>query len=214
MLPNSTTVAAAVFSALLATSLVGTGPEPPAAATTAPFGFKAGSTESVANLKDKIKHVVWVLLENRSFDNILGGVNRKGLDNPVNNGIVCNPVNLTNNPTGASQCNVAKDFDSVANDPDHSVTGNAFQFYGSFSPDNEAIQNGTLVATNQGFVQKQLISYPTITPDIAGRQVMGFYSEDQVPTLVDLVDEFTTFNSWFSCIPGVSSSINCFHVPY
>ncbi|KAJ6554015.1 phosphatidylglycerol specific phospholipase C [Mycena vulgaris] len=152
----------------------------------APFGYKAGSAESVANLKDKIKHVVWVLLENRSFDNILGGVKRRGLDNPANNGTFAIPL---------------KDFDSIRNDPDHGITGNNFEFYGQFAPDNTAIQNGSIVPTNQGFVNKQLISY-AITPDLAAAQVMGYYSENEVPTLVDIIDEFTTFNYWFSCIPG------------
>ncbi|KAJ7845905.1 phosphatidylglycerol specific phospholipase C [Mycena leptocephala] len=166
-----------------------------------PFGYKAGSQASVSNLKDKIKHVVWVLLENRSFDNILGGVKRPGLDNPINHGDVCNPVNVTN-LSGPSLCTRIKDFDSIANDPDHSITGNNFEFYGQFAPDNAAIQSGSITATNQGFVEKQTISYPTITPEMAAAQVMGYYNEAEVPTLVDIVDEFTTFNYWFSCIPG------------
>jgi phospholipase C len=32
---------------------------------------------------------------------------------------------------------------------------------------------------------------------------MGYYSEDEIPTMVDLVNEFTTFNYWHSCVPGV-----------
>ncbi|KAE9393379.1 phospholipase C PLC-C [Gymnopus androsaceus JB14] len=183
------------------TSIFGNSSESVSTVGSAPFGYTAGSAESISNLKDKIKHVVWVLLENRSFDNILGGVNRTGLDNPTNNSNVCNPVNVTN-PSGATLCTRLKDFDSVANDPDHTVTGNNFEFYGQFAPDNAAIQNGGITPTNQGFVNKQLISYPTITPDVAAAQVMGYYSEDEVPTLIDIVDEFTTFNYWFSCIPG------------
>ncbi|KAJ7779466.1 phosphoesterase [Mycena maculata] len=31
---------------------------------------------------------------------------------------------------------------------------------------------------------------------------MGYYAEAEIPTLLDLVDDFTTFNYWFSCIPG------------
>ncbi|KAJ7240857.1 putative phosphatidylglycerol specific phospholipase C [Mycena haematopus] len=171
------------------------------AATAPPFGYKAGSPQSVANLKAKIKHVVWVILENRSFDNILGGVKRPGLDNPANNGDVCNPVNVSD-PTGATLCTRLRDFDSVVNDPDHSVTGNNFEFYGQFAPDDAAIQSGTITATNKGFVDKQLISFPSITPEVAAAQVMGYYSEQEIPTLLDVVDEFTTFNYWFSCIPG------------
>ncbi|KAJ7769326.1 putative phosphatidylglycerol specific phospholipase C [Mycena metata] len=166
-----------------------------------PFGYKAGSAQSVSNLKDKIKHVVWVLLENRSFDNILGGVARPGLDNPINKGNVCNPLNVTD-PNGPSLCTRSKDFDSIANDPDHSVTGNNFEFYGQFAPDNTAIQSGELTATNQGFIEKQTISYNKISADLAAAQVMGFYDEAEIPTLLDIVDAFTTFNYWFSCIPG------------
>lgn len=191
---SNTTLGA--FFGLLAASSVVVNPT-----TDAPFGYKAGSPQSIANLKDKIKHVVWILLENRSFDNILGGVQRRGLDNPANNGEHCIPQNVSD-PLSPSFCSRIKDFDSVQNDPDHSVAGNAFQFYGQFSPDNAAIASGKLTAHNQGFVEKQLISYSKITAQLAAEQVMGYYSESEVPTLVDLVDEFTTFNYWFSCIPG------------
>ncbi|KAJ7069774.1 putative phosphatidylglycerol specific phospholipase C [Mycena amicta] len=190
---------AAFIGSLLATSMPFV--RTPEAVDPPPFGYTAGSPVSITNLKDKIKHVVWVLLENRSFDNILGGLKRPGLDNPINNGDVCNPVDITN-PTGPSLCTRSKDFDSIAQDPDHSVTGNNFQFYGQFAPDNTAIQNGTLTATNQGFVNKQTISYPTIGSSLAAAQVMGYYSESEIPTIAAVVDEFTTFNYWFSCVPG------------
>ena len=170
--------------------------------TKEPFGYKSGSKESIANLKDKIENVVWILLENRAYDNMLGGIHRNGLDNVVNNGPFHNPqqVNDTNSKKWPSQY---KDFDSVLHDPDHSVTGNNFEFYGTYTPDNEAIANGTLKPNLQGFVDRQLSNYPEITPNRAAQEVMGYYSEDEVPTLVDLVDEFTTFNYWHSCVPGV-----------
>jgi phospholipase C len=166
-----------------------------------PFGYKSGSKESIQNLKDKVQHVVWILLENRSFDNILGGFNRPGIDNPTTNGPFCNPQNVSD-PKSAKWCTKRKNFDSVLNDPDHSVTGNNMEFYGSFSPDNAAIASGQLQPSQQGFVNKQLISYPKLSPTVATEQVMGYYSEDEVPTLADLVDEYTIFNRWFSCVPG------------
>jgi phospholipase C len=169
----------------------------------APFGYTAGSAASVQNLKSKIKNVVWIILENRSFDNILGGVTRAGFDNPINNGPYCNPQNLTN-PNLANYCAGTKDFDSILNDPDHSVTGNNLEFYGSFSPSNAAIANGSLLPSLEGFVNKQLISYPTLSPDVAAKQVMNYYAQEDIPTLVDIIDEFATFNYWHSCVPGVS----------
>lgn len=171
------------------------------AAGSQPFGYAPGSPASIANLKDKIENVVWILLENRAYDNILGGVNRAGLDNVVNNGPFCNPQNVSD-PSSRKWCSVFKDFDSVANDPDHSVTGNNFEFYGTFTPNNAAIANRTLTASMDGFVQRQFTRYG-ISPMLADEQVMGYYSESEVPTMVDLVNEFTTFNYWHSCVPGV-----------
>ncbi|KAG6849164.1 hypothetical protein H0H93_010841 [Arthromyces matolae] len=173
----------------------------PVAKPSTPFGYASGSKQSVQNLKSKIKNVVWVLLENRSFDNILGGIKGHGLDNPANNGPFCNPVNVTQ-PTGTKYCSFYQDFDSVANDPDHSVTGYNMELYGTFHPDQNAIANGTLKANCEGFVNKQLISYPKLDPKVAAEQVLGYYSPDEIPTLVDIVDEFTTFNYWFSGVPG------------
>ncbi|KAE8348662.1 phosphoesterase [Aspergillus coremiiformis] len=167
----------------------------------APFGYKPGSKESIENLKDKVEHIVWVVLENRSFDNILGGVRRKGLDNPINNGPFCNPKN-TSDPSSGKYCTHAKDYDSVLNDPDHSVTGNNLEFYGTYTPSNDAISAGKVVPDQSGFINAQLNSYPKLNPEVATTQVMGYYTEDEIPTIVNIVDEFITFNRWFSCVPG------------
>lgn len=169
-----------------------------------PFGYKAGSPESIANLKANIENVVWILLENRPFDNILGGVKRPGLDNAVNNGPFCNPQNVSAS-NSKKWCSVYKDFDSVKHDPDHSVTGNNMEFYGTYTPNNAAIANGSLTPSLNGFVSRQLSSYK-ISPKLADEEVMGYYSESEIPTLVDLVDEFTTFNYWHSCVPGVGAT--------
>lgn len=168
-----------------------------------PFGYASGSKESIANLKDKVENVVWILLENRSFDNILGGVKGRGFDNPTNNGAYTNPEKV-NDPSSKQWSTNPKDFDSVLNDPDHSVTGNNFEFYGTYTPNNAAIANGSLTANNKGFLERQLNRYSGLTPSMADREVMGYYTESEIPTLMDLVDEYTTFNYWHSCVPGVS----------
>ncbi|CAI7658098.1 unnamed protein product [Penicillium manginii] len=166
-----------------------------------PWGYKSGSKESIANLKDKVENVVWILLENRGFDNILGGVHKEGLDNVVNNGPFCNPQSV-NQTHGQKWCSVNKDYDSVIHDPDHSVTGVNFELYGTYNPSNKDIASGKLKANLNGFVEKQMISYPSISAKRATEEVMGYYTESEIPTLVDLVDEFTTFNYWHSCVPG------------
>ncbi|KAJ5936175.1 hypothetical protein N7454_005473 [Penicillium verhagenii] len=148
-----------------------------------PWGYKSGSKG------------------NRAFDNILGGIHKDGLDNVVNNGPFYNPQ-LVNETDSKKMYSQYKDYDSVLHDPDHSVTGVNFEMYGTFTPDNEAIANGTLKPSLKGFVERQMAVYPAISAQRATDEVLGYYSEDEVPTLVDLVDEFTTFNYWHSCVPG------------
>lgn len=156
------------------------------------------------NLKAHIKNVVILVMENRSFDNLLGGQKTKGLDNPVHNGPFCNPYNVSDHTAG-QVCSAANDFDSITNDPDHAVYGNNFEFYGTFNPDNAAIASGHLQATQKGFVQEQLRLYGSkVNRSTLAQQVMNYYTEEQVPVLTQLVKNFVTFNHWHSAIPGVS----------
>ncbi|KAB5578059.1 phosphoesterase [Coniochaeta sp. 2T2.1] len=157
---------------------------------------------SVANLKGRIKNVVILEMENRSLDNVLGGQTQPGIDNPINSGPFCNPYNVTA-PAGGKVCSAANDFDSITNDPDHAVYGNNIQFYGTFTPDNDAIASGELKATQQGFVQEQLRLYGSkVNQSTLAQQVMNYYTEAQVPVLTALVQNFVTFNHWHSAIPG------------
>lgn len=159
---------------------------------------------SVSNLKARIKNVVILEMENRSLDNVLGGQTLPGINNPIQRGPFCNPYNVTN-PAAGHVCSAANDYDSITNDPDHAVYGNNLEFYGTFTPDNDAIVSGRLVATQQGFVQEQLRLYGSkVNQSTLAQQVMNYYTEDQVPVLTALVQNFVTFNHWHSAIPGVS----------
>lgn len=169
-----------------------------------PTGAASGSPESIANMKDKIKNVVHILMENRSFDNIVGGQTSIPVDGPARNGPFCNAVNITD-PNSAVICSQAKDFDSITNDPDHSIAGNNFQNYGTFMPDNAAVENGTFVAGQQGFLQDHLRKYPKLNATYAAAQVMNYYTPDQVPVITSFCENFVTFDKWHSCVPGVSA---------
>jgi phospholipase C len=150
--------------------------------------------------------VVILVMENRSFDNLLGGQKLKGLENPVNTGPYFNPYNLTD-PSQGVACSAAKDFDSITNDPDHAIYGNNIEFYGTFNPDNAQIAEGKLVPHNQGFVHEQVRKYGAkVNKTILAAQVMNYYTEEQVPVLTSLVQNYLTFNHWHSDIPGVSIS--------
>jgi phospholipase C len=162
---------------------------------------------SINNLKNNIKNVVVLVMENRSVDNLLGGQTIKGLENPINNGPFCNPYNVTD-PSQGVYCSAAKDIDSVINDPDHGIPGNNMEFYGTFNPDNDAIASGKLVPHQQGFVNEQLRLYSSQqNKTFLGTEVMNYYTEEQVPVLTALVQNYVTFNHWHSDIPGVSETL-------
>ncbi|KFY43065.1 hypothetical protein V494_02117 [Pseudogymnoascus sp. VKM F-4513 (FW-928)] len=163
---------------------------------------QAGSDASIKNLKDKIKNVVLITMENRSLDNLLGGQKTKGLDNPVNNGPFCNPIDLADASKGEA-CSEPNDYDSILNDPDHGVPGNNIEFYGTFLPDNALIQSGKLTPKMNGFVHEQLRLYAAKQDkEVLANQVMNYYTEEQVPVLTSFTKEFVTFNNWHSGHPG------------
>jgi phospholipase C len=173
------------------------------AVVAAPSPKNAGSPASIQHMKSKIKNVVLIVMENRSLDNLLGGQTIRGLDNPINNGPFCNPVNLTD-PSAGVACSEAKDYDSITQDPDHSIPGNNIEFYGTFTPDNELIANGQLEPSMNGFVHEQIRRNPTKDHMVLANQVMNYYTEEQVPVLTALTQNFVVFNRWFSSVPGVS----------
>lgn len=160
--------------------------------------------QSTSNLKDKIKNVVVLIMENRSVDNLLGGQTIKGLENPIQNGPFCNPYNLTN-PAEGIVCSAAKDYDSISDDPDHSVYGVNIEYYGTFTPDNNAIASGKLKPNQNGFVHEQIRVYGSSVANKSelATQVLNYYTEEQVPVLTALVQNFVTFNHWHSDVPGV-----------
>jgi phospholipase C len=168
---------------------------------------RSASESSIQNLKDKIKNVVVLVMENRSFDNLLGGQKLFGLNNPIQSLLpICNPYNVSNIFEGIV-CSEAKDYDSITDDPDHAVYGNNFEFYSTFTPNNDLIATGLYLPTQQGFLQEQLRLYSAdANRTELATQVMNYYTEDQVPVLTALVQNYVTFNHWHSGLPGVSDT--------
>lgn len=172
--------------------------------------FPPGTTESIRNMRDKIKHVVLIFMENRSLDNLLGGQKLRGLDNPINNGPFCNPVNVSD-PSGGSVCTAPGDYNSVQQDPDHSVTGFNMEYFGEFVPSNEAIAEGTLKPTMQGFPTEQIRTHKGTNTSVLENQVIDYYTEAQVPVVTEITNEFVVFNHWHgdcACV-RTSNVVSC-----
>lgn len=132
-----------------------------------------------------IKTVVVLVMENRSFDHMLGWM--KKAINPSINGVTgdeCNPLS-TKNSTTQTIC-FTDDAEFVDPDPGHSFEDVAQQVFGSGS-----------IPSMTGFVEQAL----SMSDNLSDTVMKGF-KPGSVPVYASLVKEFAVFDRWFSSIPG------------
>ncbi|MBZ5726738.1 MAG: hypothetical protein LAP87_17295 [Acidobacteriia bacterium] len=138
---------------------------------------------------DNLKHVVVLMMENRSFDHMLGALHAE--DSRINGltGKETNP-DTTNEP--AKVLPQAKFQGQLDPDPDHHFPAVHKQlFFGTPGP--------PAVPSMQGFVQ----SYFDQQHDVShSRKIMFYFATDKLPVLHTLARNYAVFNGWFSSIPG------------
>ena len=146
---------------------------------------------------DNLKHIVVLMMENRSFDHMLGGLSLV-MENgqkkyPGINGLTGNE---TNPDTAGNIIRVqpnAKFQSQLDPDPDHHFPGVDLQIYGGAPPSTARVPN------MQGFVK----DYFQQTNDVnRSHYIMYYFTPDMLPVLTTLATEFAVFNGWFSSIPG------------
>jgi phospholipase C len=138
---------------------------------------------------DKLKHIVVLMMENRSFDHMLGGL--KAL-NPAIDGLDGTQSNVDTTGKEVKVKAQAAYQGQLDPDPDHHFEGVDLQLFdGNMAPDR--------AATMGGFVK----SYFNIRHDVKhSRLVMNYYKPERLPVLTTLATEFAVFNGWFSSVPG------------
>jgi phospholipase C len=143
---------------------------------------------------DQLQHIVVLMMENRSFDHMLGSlkavnpaidgyVDGDPFTNPDANG---NPVRPQPNAEFQAQ---------LQPDPDHHFPAVDLQIFGKDSKpgDNDRKPN------MQGFV----LSYYHQQEDLKHSQmIMYYFPKERLPVLTTLALEFAVFNRWFASIPG------------
>jgi phospholipase C len=138
---------------------------------------------------DNLKHIVVLMMENRSFDHMLGGLKKQ---DPRINGLTGNESNLdtTNEPVKAQP--KAQFQGQLDPDPDHHFPGVHQQLYfGTTGPPGPPSMNGFI----QSYFQQQKDA------DHA-RKIMYYFPPEKLPVLSTLARSFAVFNGWFSSIPG------------
>ena len=147
---------------------------------------------------DSLKHIVVLMMENRSFDHMLGGLSLV-LENgkkkyPKINGLTGEESNPdTQGATVKVQPN-ARFQGQLDPDPDHHFPGVDLQIFGGAPPGPGRIAN------MQGFVKDYFMQ----TNDVnRSHNIMNYFTpEKQLPVLSTLATQFAVFNGWFSSIPG------------
>src|ERR1041385_4683656 len=138
---------------------------------------------------DALKHIVVLMMENRSFDHMLGSL--KALDSRID-GITdqCSNPDTKGNLVKAQA--LAEFQGQLDPDPDHHFPAVDLQIFGGQTGPNRT-------ANMQGFVK----SYFNQRRDVAHSQkIMYYFKKDDLPVLTTLALEFAVFNRWFASIPG------------
>eukprot|EP01059_Diplonema_ambulator_P033904 TRINITY_DN732_c0_g2_i2.p1 TRINITY_DN732_c0_g2~~TRINITY_DN732_c0_g2_i2.p1 ORF type:complete len:483 (+),score=222.73 TRINITY_DN732_c0_g2_i2:45-1493(+) len=136
----------------------------------------------------KIKHVVLLMEENRSFDHMMGffkNVKVNGLT-----GKESNPYNTTD--PNSERVTVSQDSPYIGPfDPDHTTPATTAKLYGA-----KEMQEGMVNVTMDGFVEYEAKSHAD--PE----SVMQMFNNSALPVLTALSNEFVTFDNFFCSVPG------------
>ena len=135
---------------------------------------------------EKIEHIVVLMLENRSFDHMLGYLSLEGGRDDVD-GL---RAEFANQHDGRSYPVHHLDSTAIADDPDHS--GDAVELQ---------IGGGEMGGFVESFA-KTLADRGVQDAD-PGR-VMGYYNAGDVPVYDHLAREFAICDRWFSSVPGAT----------
>src|SRR5713226_3139522 len=146
---------------------------------------------------DNLKHIVVLMMENRSFDHLLGGLSlvmQSGAKKyPKINGLTGNESNFDMNGAMVPVQPNAKFQGQLDHDPDHHFPGVDLQIFGG------APLGPGRVANMQGFIK----SYTTQGTSVnASHAIMSYFPPEKLPVLTRLATEYAVFNGWFSSIPG------------
>ena len=138
---------------------------------------------------DNLRHIVVLMMENRSFDHMLGGLMKT---NPKINGLKGNEANPDTNGAPVTVQPIAEFQSQLDPDPDHHFPGVDLQIFGGQTASDRK-------PNMQGFVK----DYFSQTNDVnRSHAVMYYFTPEKLPVLSALATQFAVFNGWFASIPG------------
>ena len=136
-----------------------------------------------------IKNIVVLMMENRSFDHLLGWLKQDSKPHADMDGLVEGMSCLKSTPHLGSVEITRNGLDVCQDDPQH-----------AFDPTQEQINNNTM----NRFIQTQIdVDQSLVNP-------VSMFGQEKAPIINTLAKEFAVFDSWFSSVPGPTDPNRCF----
>ena len=137
-----------------------------------------------------LQHVVVLMMENRSFDHMLGGLKAR---NPKIDGLTGNESNPDTTGSLVQVQPLAVYQSQLDPDPNHHFAAVNLQIFGDPS------SGPPLQPKMQGFVKSYFNQQQDVTHS---HEILYYFAPEKLPVLTTLATEFAVFNRWFSSIPG------------
>jgi len=139
-----------------------------------------------------LQHVVVLMMENRSFDHMLGALHNS---NPAIDGLTGHETNPDTTDVPVTVSPTAEFQSQLDPDPDHHFPAADLQIFGGVT----TAQDPNRKPNMQGFVK----SYFNQQHNVAHSQlILNYFTPEKLPVLTTLATHFAVFNRWFSSIPG------------
>ena len=139
-----------------------------------------------------LKHTVVLMMENRSFDHMLGALHAQY---PAIDGLAGSETNPDSTGVPVTVNPGAEYQSQLDPDPDHHFPAVDLQIFGGVT----TAQNPNRTPNMQGFVKSYFNQQHNISHS---QKIMNYFTPDKLPVLTGLATEFAVFNRWFSSIPG------------
>lgn len=143
---------------------------------------------------DQLKHIVVLMMENRSFDHLLGSL--QSHDSRID-GLSGSQANLDTTGVQVKASPTAQDQGQLEPDPGHHFEDTYCELYNKWPSPGDA----SLAAepTMDGFIR----AYYSKRQDVAhSHLIMNYFTAPNAPVINNLAQEYAVFNRWHASLPG------------
>jgi phospholipase C len=166
----------------------------------------------VANQLNAIKHIVQLMLENRSFDQMLGNLYSASGNKSVTGMPFDGLTGKESNPDDTGRVFQVFEIDPATNkhpylmpgaDPGEGFYNTNYQLFGTDDPVPGAVPNnkGFIVNFKSAIASDQAKHYKDTLPGTEPSEIMGMYSPKTLPIMSTLAREYAVCDRWFASAP-------------